>query len=117
VDLLSRFRGSLLGLAVGDALGAPVEFETRGNFPPITGFRDGGPFNLNPGDWTDDTSLALCLAESLVDRRDRSPTKERYVRWWKEGHGAVPTLLHRNTTKASFKDSWTQATPTPPHES
>ena len=67
MDLLSRFRGSLLGLAVGDALGAPVEFEPRGSFAPITGFRGGGPFNLRAGDWTDDTSLALCLAESLVE--------------------------------------------------
>jgi ADP-ribosyl-[dinitrogen reductase] hydrolase len=88
MDLLSRFRGSFLGLAVGDALGAPVEFKPRGSFPPISGYRGGGPFNLKVGDWTDDTSLSLCLAESLVERRGFDPKDqaERYVRWWKEGH-------------------------------
>ncbi len=88
MDLLGRFRGSLLGLAVGDALGAPVEFEPRGSFPPITGYRGGGPFNLGAGDWTDDTSLALCLAESLVERRGFDPRDqaERYLAWWREGH-------------------------------
>jgi ADP-ribosyl-[dinitrogen reductase] hydrolase len=88
MDLLSRFRGSLLGLAVGDALGAPVEFEPRDSFPLITGYRGGGPFNLGAGDWTDDTSLALCLAESLVERHGFDPRDqaERYLRWWREGH-------------------------------
>jgi ADP-ribosyl-[dinitrogen reductase] hydrolase len=88
MDLLSRFRGSLIGLAVGDALGAPVEFEPSGSFPPITGYRGGGSFNLKAGDWTDDTSLALCLAESLVEMRGFDPRDqvERYLRWWREGH-------------------------------
>ncbi|MCI0480213.1 MAG: ADP-ribosylglycohydrolase family protein [Candidatus Dadabacteria bacterium] len=88
MDLLSRFRGCLLGLAVGDALGAPVEFEPRGSFPPITDYRGGGPFNLGAGDWTDDTSLALCLAESLVEKLGFDPRDqaERYIAWWREGH-------------------------------
>jgi len=107
MDLLSRFRGSLLGLAVGDALGAPVEFELRGSFAPITGLRSGGPFNLRAGDWTDDTSLALCLAESLVERHGFDPRDqvERYVRWWKEGHlGCTGNCFDiGNTTKASLQ--------------
>lgn len=107
MDLLSRFRGSLLGLAVGDALGAPVEFEPRGSFAPITGFRGGGPFNLRVGDWTDDTSLALCLAESLVERHGFDPRDqaERYVRWWKEGHLSCTGNCFDigNTTKASLQ--------------
>jgi ADP-ribosylglycohydrolase len=107
VDLLSRFRGSFLGLAVGDALGAPVEFKPRGSFPSITGFRGGGPFNLNPGDWTDDTSLALCLAESLVERCGFDPRDqaERYVRWWKECHLSCTGNCFDigNTTKASLQ--------------
>ncbi len=107
MDLLSRFRGSFLGLAVGDALGAPVEFKPRGSFPSITGFRGGGPFNLNPGDWTDDTSLALCLAESLVERCGFDPRDqaERYVRWWKEGHLSCTGNCFDigNTTKASLQ--------------
>ena len=56
-----RFQGALLGLAAGDALGTTVEFEARGSFPPVTDMTGGGPFDLKPGQWTDDTSMALCL--------------------------------------------------------
>ena len=62
-----RFRGALLGLAVCDALGTTLEFKSPGSFKPITDIIGGGPFGLKPGQWTDDTSMALCLAESLVD--------------------------------------------------
>ena len=61
-----RFRGCLLGLAVGDALGTTVEFSSPGSFVPIEDMVGGGPFRLAPGQWTDDTSMALCLAESLI---------------------------------------------------
>jgi ADP-ribosyl-[dinitrogen reductase] hydrolase len=83
-----RFRGTLLGLAVGDALGTTVEFEPPGTFPPVTDMVGGGPFYLPPGAWTDDTSMALCLAESLVERRGFDPVNqlERYVRWYREGY-------------------------------
>ena len=107
MNLLSRFRGSLIGLAVGDALGAPVEFEPRGSFPPITGLRGGGPFNLKAGDWTDDTSLALCLAESLIEKGGFEPRDqaERYVRWWREGYMSATGNCFDigNTTKASLQ--------------
>ena len=48
----------------------------------------GGPFGLAPGQWTDDTSMALCLAESLLERRafDARDQMERYLRWWRHGH-------------------------------
>ena len=62
-----RFRGCLLGLAVGDAVGTTVEFRPRGSFPPVTDMIGGGPFRLKPGEWTDDTSMALCLATSLIE--------------------------------------------------
>lgn len=68
MDARDRIRGSLIGLPEGDALGAAVEFQQPGTFPPVTGFRRGGQFNLEAGTWTDDTSLALCLAESLIER-------------------------------------------------
>jgi ADP-ribosyl-[dinitrogen reductase] hydrolase len=86
--LLSRYRGALLGLACGDAVGSAVEFQPRDTFPPVTGMRGGGSFGLRPGQWTDDTSMALCLAESLVDRGgfDAADQMRRYVRWWREGH-------------------------------
>jgi ADP-ribosyl-[dinitrogen reductase] hydrolase len=66
VELRSRHLGCLLGLACGDAVGTTVEFEARGSFPPVTDMTGGGPFGLAPGQWTDDTSMALCLAESLL---------------------------------------------------
>jgi len=84
----SRFQGCLIGLAAGDALGTTVEFSRPGTFEPVKDIVGGGPFGLDAGQWTDDTSMALCLAESLVecggfDARDQM---ERYVRWWREGH-------------------------------
>ena len=57
-----RQRGTLLGLAIGDALGAAVEFKPPGTFPEVTGYRGGGPHGLAPGEWTDDSSMALALA-------------------------------------------------------
>ena len=85
---LERYRGSILGLAVGDALGAPVEFKRPGSFEPVTDMSSGGAFGLRPGQWTDDTSLALCLAESLVETNgfDLIDQLDRYVRWYREGH-------------------------------
>ena len=88
MEKLERYRGCLLGLAVGDALGTTLEFRTPGSFKPIADMIGGGPFNLQPGQWTDDTSLALCLAESLIECQGFDPRDqmERYVRWWKDGH-------------------------------
>jgi ADP-ribosylglycohydrolase len=83
-----RARGALLGLAAGDAVGTTVEFRPRGSFEPVTDMLGGGPFHLEPGQWTDDTSMALCLAESLIDRRSHDPADQmrRYVRWMNEGY-------------------------------
>lgn len=87
-DRLDRCAGSLLGLACGDAVGTTVEFAVRGDFEPLTDMVGGGPFSLSPGEWTDDTSMALCLAESLLEtgRFDAADQMARYVRWWREGH-------------------------------
>lgn len=83
----SRFRGCLLGLAAGDALGTTLEFRPPGSFAPIRDMSGGGPFNLKPGQWTDDTSMALCLADSLVSCQgfDALDQMERYVRWYRDG--------------------------------
>ena len=83
-----RFRGCLLGLAAGDALGTTLEFKAPGSFQPIDDMVGGGPFRLKPGQWTDDTSMALCLAASLIESREFNATDqmERYVRWWEEGY-------------------------------
>ena len=85
---IERYRGSLLGLAVGDALGTTLEFHRPGTFAPINDMVGGGPFRLQPGEWTDDTSMALCLAQSLIEKQGFDPVHqlETYVRWWREGH-------------------------------
>ena len=83
-----RCRGALFGLAVGDALGATLEFRAPGSFEPITDMVGGGPHRLKPGRWTDDTAMALCLAESLIERRGMDPADQmrRYVRWYRDGY-------------------------------
>jgi ADP-ribosylglycohydrolase len=83
-----RYRGALLGLAAGDALGTTVEFESPGSFTPLTDIVGGGPFRLKAGQWTDDTSLALCLAESLIEKKGFDPVHqlETYCRWYHTGH-------------------------------
>lgn len=88
IDLKTRYRGCLLGLAVGDAVGTTVEFAPPGSFPPVTDMVGGGPFRLQAGEWTDDTSMALCLAESLLERGgfDATDQMERYLRWYHHGH-------------------------------
>ena len=88
VKLQSKFRGALLGLACGDAVGTSVEFRKRGSFSPVTDMTGGGPFNLPKGYWTDDTSMALCLATSLVERQgfDANDQMQRYCRWRDTGY-------------------------------
>ncbi|MBK1716400.1 ADP-ribosylglycohydrolase family protein [Thiocystis violacea] len=83
-----RYRGALIGLAVGDALGTTLEFTRPGSFQPIDDMVGGGPFRLAPGQWTDDTAMALCLAESLIERAGFDPEDQmrRYLRWRDEGY-------------------------------
>jgi hypothetical protein len=86
--LRDRYHGALLGLAAGDALGTTLEFKAPDTFKPLSDMVGGGPFNLQPGQWTDDTSMALCLGESLVQCHGFDPKDqmERYCRWWRDGH-------------------------------
>ncbi|WP_291260420.1 ADP-ribosylglycohydrolase family protein [Gemmatimonas sp.] len=86
--LRNRLRGALMGLAAGDAVGTTVEFKAPGSFAPVRDMMGGGPFNLAPGEWTDDTSMALCLAHSLIERRALDPLDQmqRYQRWYQVGY-------------------------------
>ena len=82
-----RARGCLLGLALGDALGTTLEFAARDARPKVTDLVGGGPFGLKPGQWTDDTAMALALGTSLreagvLDERD---LMQRFVAWYAEG--------------------------------
>lgn len=88
MNMLDRYRGALLGLAAGDALGTTLEFSAPGTFDPIHDMVGGGPFHLEAGQWTDDTSMALCLAESLLESKgfDAVDQLARYLRWKRKGH-------------------------------
>ncbi|WP_374980099.1 ADP-ribosylglycohydrolase family protein [Pseudomonas solani] len=88
MDLLDRYKGCLLGLASGDAVGTTLEFFPPGTFKPIADMNGGGPFALAPGQWTDDTSMALCLAESLLEKNgfDAADQMTRYLNWWQWGY-------------------------------
>ena len=83
-----RAVGALLGLAAGDAVGTTLEFKAPGSFEPLTDLVGGGPFRLPAGAWTDDTSMALCLAESILDTggQDHADQMRRYLRWWRHGY-------------------------------
>ena len=78
-----RARGALVGLAIGDALGAPVEFKDRDSFPEVREMLAGGYFKLPAGAWTDDTAMALCLADSLIHDSDLGPKDllDRFLGW------------------------------------
>ena len=86
-DVLDRAKGALVGLAVGDALGTTLEFSARDSRSHHTTLTGGGPFDLAPGQWTDDTSMALALADSLLStgRLDPADLMTRFVAWWRKG--------------------------------
>jgi len=88
MEPIERYRGSLLGLAVGDAVGTTLEFQPPGSFTPIEDMVGGGPFGLIPGQWTDDTSMALCLAESLIEQQGSNLVHQlqKYVQWYRKGY-------------------------------
>jgi ADP-ribosylglycohydrolase len=117
IEMQDRRRGAFIGLAVGDALGAAVEFRSPGSFAPVTGYRNGGPHGLEAGEWTDDTSMALALADSIGSVGwDLNDQADRYVQWWQTGKysvngrcfdigGATTAALTRYTTRKDARAS------------
>ncbi|WP_158161407.1 ADP-ribosylglycohydrolase family protein [Grimontia hollisae] len=87
---VARAKGALLGLAVGDALGTTLEFKPKDSYNPLTDMVGGGPFGLQPGQWTDDTAMMLCLSDSLIETggMDLCDQARRYVRWVKQGENS-----------------------------
>ena len=89
-DILRRIQGSLVGLAIGDALGASVEFRPHSYMidNPVSDMQDGGTWGLQAGQWTDDTSMALCLAASLIGKGDFNGYDQlvRYKWWYRNGY-------------------------------
>ncbi len=88
MEIKDRYQGSILGLAVGDALGAPVEFTKKDSFEKIEHYRRGGKFNVEIGEYTDDTAMALCLAQSLIDKNgiDQKDQLSKYLKWFEDGY-------------------------------
>jgi len=103
-----RLFGAFVGLAVGDAIGTTVEFKERDTFPLVTNMVGGGPFNLKAGYWTDDTSMALCLAESLkVDPNlNKEDLLNRFLSWYERGTNSPTGRCFDigNTTRTSLLD-------------
>jgi ADP-ribosyl-[dinitrogen reductase] hydrolase len=87
-SLRERFLGALLGLAAGDAVAAATQYRHPGTFTQVGDLIGGGPFELPRGGWSDDTAMALCLADSLLatDGFDARDQVERYRRWQREGY-------------------------------
>lgn len=87
-ELLIKYQGSFLGLAIGDALGVPAEFKAVGEFEPVSDFRDSDWFELPAGSWSDDTAMALCLANSLLEKKGFDPVDQiqKYKKWLETGY-------------------------------
>jgi ADP-ribosyl-[dinitrogen reductase] hydrolase len=102
--LHDKFRGVLLGLAVGDALGAPLEFQpARSPGDYVAEMIGGGWQQLGPGEWTDDTQLALCVVESLLAKSvfDPDDIARRFVKWMESGPKDIG--LHTQRVLAAIK--------------
>lgn len=109
MDINDRLQGCLVGLACGDAVGTTLEFRKRGSFTPISDMVGGGPFNLLPGQWTDDTSMALCLAHSLLFKKEFDPVDQmnRYCNWYHHGYmSSTGTCFDIGTTVSKALDSY-----------
>jgi ADP-ribosyl-[dinitrogen reductase] hydrolase len=101
---LDRARGCLVGLAVGDAVGTTLEFRPRGSFKPLTDMVGGGHFCLQKGYWTDDTSMALCLAHSLIacNGFNAADQMQRYCDWYDNGYlSSIGNCFDIGTTVSS----------------
>lgn len=110
-SLRDRYQGALVGLAVCDALSAATQFRRPGKFAAVGDLLGGGPFDLPRGAWSDDTSMALCLADSLVatDRFDAADQLQRYLRWQSDGYMSATGQcvgITASTAKALAAGKW-----------
>lgn len=105
-----RIRGALFGLATVDALGGPVEFKPRHSFPLLTEMLPNDNFDLPAGCWTDDTSMTLCLADSLTatyPAYDAADCVKRYLRWMTDSYlGSSDTCFDIGNTTLDALTSW-----------
>ena len=105
-NLRDRAVGTMIGLAVGDALGAAIEFQPKPRFALLDDMRDGGPHRLKRGQWTDDTAMALALADSLLHDRalDAHDLMTRFQDWYERGtYSCTGTCFDiGNTTRSAL---------------
>jgi ADP-ribosyl-[dinitrogen reductase] hydrolase len=101
-----RALGALIGLAVGDAVGTTLEFKSKPREPLIDDLVGGGPFRLKRGQWTDDTAMALALADSLLadPTLDPGDLMSRFVDWHENGTYSCTGVCFDigNTTRAAL---------------
>jgi len=115
MELEEQFTGCLLGLAVGDALGAPAEFMTREAIQRTFGhLRDmvgGGWLELKPGQATDDTQMMVCLAESLVAKNafDADDMAQRFASWYRRGPRDIGHTTKTALAKIASGVPWQEA--------
>lgn len=110
-NLRGRFLGALIGLATGDAVAAATQYRRPGSFTPVGDMLGGGPFDLPRGAWSDDTAMALCLADSLLERNgfDARDQMERYRRWQQQGYLSATGQcvgITANTARAIAMAQW-----------
>src|SRR6516225_6524493 len=86
--MLQQISGTFFGVAIGDALGVPVEFKTRAYLQdnPITDMIGYGSWNQPPGTFSDDSSLTFCTAESLINGYDLQHMAQTFLKWYTEGY-------------------------------
>ncbi len=105
--MIDKIKGVLFGLAIGDALGVPVEFRTRAHLKmmPVKDMTGNGTWNQPPGTWSDDSSLAFCLAESLTLGYDIGSIALNFMAWLNQGYwGAHHKVFDvGNATHASIR--------------
>ncbi len=119
--LRDRYRGLLLGLALGDALAAPVQHRRPGTFTPVGDLLGGGPYDLPRGGWSDDTAVALALAESLLgaDGFDARDYVARLARWQRDGEGSATGQclgITATTARALAQAQWSGNPFAGPHD-
>lgn len=106
----ARAAGVLVGLAVGDALGAGYEFGPALPASTPVYMKGGGPFGFEPSEWTDDTSMALCIAEGFLEERSgtesrSSSTTKRWIAWARTAKdvGAQTRAVLRQSERLGFE--------------
>lgn len=115
LTMLDRYRGCLLGLAVGDALGATLEFMDRDaiarKYGRLREMIGGGWLDLQPGEITDDTEMALCIARSIAEcgRVDPADIGSRFLAWLRTGPRDVGNTVRASLMNLERGMAWDEA--------